>query len=50
MTINTASSGDFNDNKFGLNNPTIKMIGNDRLFLIDDGSVEKELIEVFLMN
>ncbi|WAU74481.1 rhombotarget A [Acinetobacter sp. TR11] len=47
LTINAASSGNFNDNKFGLNNPTIKMVGNDRLFLIDDGSVEKELIEVF---
>jgi hypothetical protein len=34
LTINAASSGNFNDNKKGLNNATIKMIGNDRLFLL----------------
>ena len=47
MSIIAASSGDFNDSKKGLNNPTIKMAGNERLFLIDDGSVENELINVF---
>ncbi|WP_312102441.1 rhombotarget A [Acinetobacter venetianus] len=44
MTITVASSGEFNDNKKGLNNATLKMVGNDRLFFIDDGSVEKDLI------
>lgn len=46
MTITVASSGEFNDNKKGLNNATLKMVGNDRLFFIDDGSVEKDLILV----
>ncbi|NIE96135.1 rhombotarget A [Acinetobacter sp. Tr-809] len=40
MTIRTASSEAFNDNKQGLNNATIKMQGSDRLFVIDDGNVE----------
>ncbi|MGB5888178.1 MAG: rhombotarget A [Acinetobacter venetianus] len=48
MTITVASSGDFNDNKQGLHNATLKMVGNDRIFLIDDGSVEKDLILVTL--
>ncbi len=48
MTITVASSGEFNDNKKGLNNATLKMLGNDRIFLIDDGSVEKDLILVTL--
>jgi hypothetical protein len=48
MTITTATSGDFNDNKKGLNNATLKMVGSDRIFFINDGSVEKELILVNL--
>lgn len=44
MTITTATSGDFNDNKKGANNATLKMVGSDRIFFINDGSVEKELI------
>ena len=40
MTINTASSGNFNDDKKGINNATIKMVGTELLFLISDGSVE----------
>ena len=46
MTINTASSGNFNDDKKGINNATIKMVGTERLFLISDGSVENALISV----
>ncbi|USA47658.1 rhombotarget A [Acinetobacter sp. C26M] len=45
-TIRTASSDDFNDNKRGLNNATIKMQGSDRLFVIDDGSVENAVLSV----
>ncbi|MFK8932874.1 rhombotarget A [Acinetobacter junii] len=48
MTITTAISGDFNDNKKGVNNATLKMVGSDRIFFINDGSVEKELILVNL--
>lgn len=48
MTITTATSGDFNDNKKGVNNATLKMVGSDRIFFINDGSVEKELILVNL--
>ena len=48
MTITTATSGDFNDNKKGANNATLKMVGSDRIFFINDGSVEKELILVNL--
>lgn len=48
MTITTANSGDFNDNKKGANNATLKMVGSDRIFFINDGSVEKELILVNL--
>ncbi|MGL5210690.1 MAG: rhombotarget A [Acinetobacter junii] len=48
MTITTATSGDFNDNKKGANNATLKMVGIDRIFFINDGSVEKELILVNL--
>ena len=48
MTINTAASDAFNDDKKGLNNATIKMVGTDRLFVIDDGSVENSLISVNL--
>lgn len=46
MTISTAASGDFNDNKKGLGNATIKMVGTDRLFTVDDGSVENSLLAV----
>ena len=46
MTIMTASSGDFRDDKKGIHNATIKMIGTERLFLINDGSVENALISV----
>lgn len=48
MTITTATSGDFNDNKKGANYATLKMVGSDRIFFINDGSVEKELILVNL--
>ncbi|HAV57899.1 MAG: rhombotarget A [Acinetobacter sp. GWC1_38_13] len=48
MTITTATSGDFNDHKKGANNATLKMVGSDRIFFINDGSVEKELILVNL--
>ncbi|MCE6002857.1 rhombotarget A [Acinetobacter junii] len=48
MTITTATSGDFNDNKKGANNATLKMVGSDRIFFINDGSVEKGLILVNL--
>ena len=47
MSINTATSGDFNDSKKGMNNATIKMIGAERMFLINDGSVENALISVY---
>ncbi|ENW04286.1 rhombotarget A [Acinetobacter beijerinckii] len=47
-TIKTAESTDFNDNKRGLNNATLKMVGTDRIFLVDDGTVEKELKVVTL--
>lgn len=50
MTITTATSGDFNDNKKGANNATLKMVGSDRIFFINDGSVEKELILVNLIR
>ena len=46
MTIMTASSGDFRDDEKGMHNATIKMIGTERLFLINDGSVENALISV----
>lgn len=48
MTINTASSNDFNDNKKGLNNATIKMLGSESIFIIDDNNVENELLSVGL--
>ncbi|NNP70901.1 rhombotarget A [Acinetobacter sp. Ac_5812] len=44
--ISTALSGDFNDSQKGMHNATIKIMGNDRLFVIDDGSVENNLIPV----
>lgn len=50
MTISTAASGDFNDNKKGLNNATIKMVGTERLFTIDDESVENSLLAVNLVE
>ncbi|MDH0031247.1 MULTISPECIES: rhombotarget A [unclassified Acinetobacter] len=50
MTISTASSEDFNDNKKGLNNATIKMVGTERLFTIDDESVENSLLAVSLVE
>lgn len=49
-TIRTASSDGFNDNKKGLNNATIKMVGSDRLLVIDDDSVENALISVSLVE
>lgn len=48
MTIATAASDGFNDNKKGLNNATLKMVGADRLFVIDDDNVESELLVVKL--
>ncbi|MFW1951089.1 MULTISPECIES: rhombotarget A [Acinetobacter] len=48
LTISTISAGDFSDIKKGLHNATIKMKGTDRIFNIDDGTVEKELINVSL--
>jgi len=45
MTIRSAVNTDFNSTK-GLNNATIKMVGTDRLFSINDGDVEKALIAV----
>lgn len=48
MAIRTASSDGFNDNKKGLNNATLKMVGSDRLFVIDDNNVESALLEVKL--
>lgn len=50
MIIRTANSDAFNDNKRGLNNATIKMVGNDRLFVIDDNNVEKALLRVALLE
>lgn len=44
-TIQSEVSTDFNSTK-GLNNATIKMVGKDRLFVIDDGDVEKALMVV----
>ncbi|QER39039.1 rhombotarget A [Acinetobacter suaedae] len=46
MTIATAKSTDFNDQKKGLNNATISVTGKNRLFVIDDGNVENDLIAV----
>lgn len=48
MTIATAASTDFNDQKKGLNNATISITGKNRLFVIDDGNVENDLIIVNL--
>lgn len=48
MAIRTAASDGFNDNKKGLNNATLKMVGSDRLFVIDDNNVESALLEVKL--
>lgn len=42
MTLNTAVSTDFNDSKKGLNNATIKMLGSESLFIVDDNNVEKD--------
>jgi len=42
MTIKTAASTSFNDTKKGLNNATIKMIGAESLFIVDDNDVEKD--------
>ncbi|MGR0305005.1 rhombotarget A [Acinetobacter beijerinckii] len=47
-TIKTAETTIPNDNNKGLNNATIKMLGKDRIFLIDDGTVEKDLKKVIL--
>ncbi len=49
-SIITAASGDFNDSQKGMHNATISMAGNDRLFVIDDGSVENTLIPVYLIE
>ncbi|ENV08884.1 rhombotarget A [Acinetobacter higginsii] len=49
-TIRTAASDGFNDNKKGLNNATIKMVGSDRLFVIDDNNVESALLAVGLIE
>ena len=49
-TIRTATSDGFNDNKKGLNNATIKMVGSDRLFVIDDNNVESALLAVSLIE
>ena len=49
-TIRTASSNDSNDNKRGLNNATIKMMGTDRLFVIDDNNVESAQLLVGLIE
>ncbi|MCH7313660.1 rhombotarget A [Acinetobacter sp. ANC 3882] len=49
-TIRTASSDAFNDNKRGLNNATIKMLGSDRLFVVDDANVESALLLVGLIE
>jgi rhombotarget A family protien len=46
MTINTAVSTDFNDSKKGLNNATIKMLGSESLFIVDDNNVEKDTLLV----
>ena len=50
MTISTAASGDFNNDKKGLNNATIKMVGTERLFTVDDESVENSLLAVSLIE
>ncbi|EPG38386.1 rhombotarget A [Acinetobacter colistiniresistens] len=50
MTIRTAVSDGFNDNKKGLNNATLKMAGTDRLFVIDDNNVESALLLVGLIE
>ncbi|WP_017395487.1 rhombotarget A, partial [Acinetobacter haemolyticus] len=42
----TAASTDFNNQKIGLNNATISITGKNRLFVIDDGDVEKALVNV----
>ncbi|USA55162.1 rhombotarget A [Acinetobacter sp. C32I] len=49
-TIRTAASDGFNDNKKGLNNATIKMVGSDRIFVIDDNNVESALLAVSLVE
>ncbi|ENW92712.1 rhombotarget A [Acinetobacter dispersus] len=49
-TIRTASSDAFNDDKRGLHNATIKMLGSDRLFVIDDGNVESAQLLVGLIE
>ena len=50
MTISTAASGDFNNDKKGLNNATINMVGTERLFTVDDESVENSLLSVSLIE
>lgn len=50
MAIMTAASGSFNDNQKGMHNATIKMAGNDRLFVINDESVEETLLPVILVE
>ena len=45
MTIRTANSSNLNDTKKGVNNATLKMIGADRLFLIDDQNVEDDTLK-----
>ncbi|RZF55740.1 rhombotarget A [Acinetobacter halotolerans] len=50
MTISTQASTDFNDRKRGLNNATISVTGQHRLFDIDNGSVEDALVVVNLKD
>ncbi|ENX21908.1 rhombotarget A [Acinetobacter vivianii] len=50
MAIMTAASGSFNDNQKGMHNATIKMVGNDRLFVINDESVEETLLPVIFVE
>lgn len=50
MAIMTAASSDFNNNQKGLHNATIKMTGNDRLFVINDESVEETLLPVIFVE
>jgi len=50
MAIMTAASGSFNDNQKGMHNATIKMAGNDRLFVINDESVEETLLPVIFVE
>ncbi|MCU4577311.1 rhombotarget A [Acinetobacter courvalinii] len=50
MAIMTAPSTDFNNNQKGLHNATIKMAGNDRLFVINDENVEETLVPVIFME